>query len=129
MKLLVDSHVLIWAADDPQKLTAKAQSLIVDPSNERLLSAGAVWEVAIKFSLGKLPLSLPFRQWMDKVIADLVLDLLPISLDHAERQTSLPWHHRDPFDRLMASQALIEDIPLISDDEIFDQYGVNRIWN
>lgn len=128
MRLLLDSHTLIWAADDPGKLTAQAQSLILDPANDRLVSAATVWEMAIKFSLGKLPLSLPYRPWMDKVIADLVLDVLPITLDHAERQTGLPWHHRDPFDRLLAAQVLTEGIPLVSDDAIFDQYGVNRIW-
>ena len=99
MKLLLDSHTLIWAADDPAKLTALAQALLQDPSHDRLVSAASLWEIAIKFSLGRLPLSLPYRQWMDKAIADLGLILLPITLDHAERQASLPWHHRDPFSR------------------------------
>lgn len=69
MRLLLDSHTLIWAADDPGKLPALAKSLILDPSNERLISAATIWEMAIKVSLGKLPLSLPYRQWMEKAMA------------------------------------------------------------
>ncbi len=73
MRLLLDSHTLIWAADAPAKLSARAQGLIHDPANDRLLSAATLWEVGIKFSLGRLPLALPYRQWMDRAIADLVL--------------------------------------------------------
>ena len=128
MRLLLDSHTLIWAADDPSKLSALAQGLIQDPAHDRLISAATIWEIAIKFGMGRLPLSLPYRPWMDQVVADLALDVLPITLDHADRQAGLPWHHRDPSDRLLAAQALVEDIPLVGADVIFDQYGVNRIW-
>ena len=128
MKLLLDSHTLIWAADDPAKLTALAQALLQDPSHDRLVSAASLWEIAIKFSLGRLPLSLPYRQWMDKAIADLGLILLPITLDHAERQASLPWHHRDPFDRLLVAQAQVESMPIVSADAKLDIYGITRIW-
>ncbi|MBL8793914.1 MAG: type II toxin-antitoxin system VapC family toxin [Planctomycetia bacterium] len=128
MRLLLDSHTLIWAADDTAKLSAVAQELIQDPAHDRLVSAASIWEIAIKYGMGRLPLSLPYRPWMDQVIADLALDILPITLDQAERQAGLPWHHRDPFDRLLAAQALVEGIPLISADAAFDPYGVNRIW-
>ena len=128
MKLLLDSHTLIWAADDPAKLTALAQALLQDPSHDRLVSAESLWEIAIKFSLGRLPLSLPYRQWMDKAIADLGLILLPITLDHAERQASLPWHHRDPFDRLIVAQTQFEGLPVVSADAKLDIYGITRIW-
>ena len=128
MKLLLDSHTLIWAADDPAKLTALAQALLQDPSHDRLVSAASLWEIAIKFSLGRLPLSLPYRQWMDKAIADLGLILLPITLDHAERQASLPWHHRDPFDRLIVAQTQFEGLPVVSADAKLDIYGITRIW-
>ena len=84
--------------------------------------------MAIKFSRGKLPLSLPYRQWMDRAIADLGLVVLPATLDHAERQASLPWHHRDPFDRLFVAQALVEGVSLVSADETLDAYGISRIW-
>jgi PIN domain nuclease of toxin-antitoxin system len=128
VKLLLDSHTLIWAADDPAKLSARAQSLIHDPANDRLLSAATLWEIAIKFGLGRLPLSLPYRQWMDRAMADLVLVILPITLDHAERQASLPWHHRDPFDRLLVAQVQVEGVPLVSADGDLDAYGISRIW-
>ena len=128
MKLLLDSHTLIWAADDPTKLTALVQALLRDPSQDRLMSVASFREIAIRFSLGRLPLSLPYRHWMDKAMADLDLELLPITLDHAERQASLPWHHRDPFDRLIVAQAQMEGVPLVSGDPKLDAYGINRIW-
>ena len=95
---------------------------------ELLLSASTMWELSIKSGLTKLKLSLPFRQWMEKATADLGLIVLPITLDHAERQAGLPLHHRDPFDRLLAAQALVEGMPLVSTDAMFDRYGVIRIW-
>lgn len=128
MKLLLDSHTLIWAADDPAQLTAAAQGLLQDPAHDRMLSAATLWEVAIKFSLGKLPLSLPYRQWMDRAIADLGLVVLPITLDHTDRQTGLPWHHRDPFDRLLVAQAQVEGVPIVSADAVLDAYGIARLW-
>lgn len=128
MRLLLDSHTLIWSADDPAKIPVSVMSLLSDPANGRLLSAATIWEIAIKVGKGRLPLSLPYRQWMDKAIADLCLTILPIQLDHAERQSRLPDHHRDPFDRLLAAQALVEEVPIISDDDSFDAYAVHRIW-
>lgn len=128
MRLLLDSHTLIWAVDDPAKLGAQAQGLIQDPSHDRLMSAATLWEIAIKFGLGKLPLSLPYRQWMDRAIDDLGLVILPITLDHAERQAGLPWHHRDPFDRLLVAQAQVEGMPLVSADPALDAYGITRLW-
>jgi PIN domain nuclease of toxin-antitoxin system len=128
VRLLLDSHTLIWAADDPAQLTAVAQGLLQDPAHDRLLSAASLWEIAIKFSLGRLPLSMPYRQWMDKAIADLGLVILPISLDHAEQQAGLPWHHRDPFDRLLVAQAKVEGVPLVSADAALDAYGISRLW-
>lgn len=128
MKLLLDAHTLLWAADDPSKLSARVQGLIQDPAHDRLMSAATLWEITNKVSLGKLPLSLPYRQWVDRAMTDLVLDVLPITLDHAERQASLPWHHRDPFDRLLVAQAQVEGVPLVSADPVLDAYGITRLW-
>jgi PIN domain nuclease of toxin-antitoxin system len=128
MKLLLDAHALIWSADRPAQIPAAAMAALSDPSCDLLVSAATIWEMAIKHSLGKLPLSLPYRQWMETALADLGLALLPITLDHAERQCALPFHHRDPFDRLLAAQSLVEDLYLVSGDTIFDSYGVKRIW-
>ncbi|HSZ54175.1 MAG TPA: type II toxin-antitoxin system VapC family toxin [Tepidisphaeraceae bacterium] len=100
-----------------------------EPSNELLLSAGTTWEIAIKMSLNKLTLSLPFGRWMNKAIADLTLSVLPITVDYAEVQAGLPFHHRDPFDRLLVAQAIVEKVPIVTADSMFDSYGIKRIWD
>ncbi|HET6883399.1 MAG TPA: type II toxin-antitoxin system VapC family toxin [Pirellulales bacterium] len=128
MRLLVDAHCLIWAVDDPAKLTRAASVALGDAANELLIGAGTMWELSIKTGLGKLALSSPFRQWMEQAIADLDLTVTPISLEHCHVQASLPFHHRDPFDRLLAAQSLTEGVQVVSADAIFDQYGVGRIW-
>ena len=99
-----------------------------DPANELVVSAGTIWELSIKVGLGKLSLSLPFRTWIEKALVDLGLVVSPITLEVAERQMALPFHHRDPFDRLLVAQCLLEAIPIVSADSVFDQYGVGRIW-
>jgi PIN domain nuclease of toxin-antitoxin system len=128
VRLLLDSHVLIWAVDDPARLSVPAASALRNPMNERLLSAATVWELAIKVGLGKLTLSAPYRQWMAKAVNDLVATILPITVDYADAQTRLPNHHRDPFDRMLVAQSQVEGISLVSNEAIFDRYGVFRIW-
>jgi PIN domain nuclease of toxin-antitoxin system len=128
MRLLVDTHAVIWAVDDPSKLSPHAVRALEEPTNELLLSAATIWEIGIKVGLKKLSLSLPFRQWMNKAIADLGLTTLPITVEYADVQAGLPRHHGDPFDRLLAAQAQVENVSLVSADLVFDQYGVNRIW-
>ena len=90
MEVILDSHTLIWALDDPAKLSPLAAATLQDPANKLLISTASVWEIAIKVGNGKLPLSLLYRAWMDKAIADLGLMILSITLAHAERQISLP---------------------------------------
>ena len=128
MRLLLDSQALIWAVDEPAKLSTASATAIQDPANELLLSAATVWEIAIKIGLKKLSLSLPFRQWMNQAIADLSLFLLPITVEYADAQSSLPHHHRDPFDRLIVAQALADTIRVVSADPAFELYGVDRLW-
>lgn len=128
MKHLLDAHSLIWALDDPSKLGKQAIGVLEDPGHELLVSVGTIWELSIKAGLGKLRLSLPYRQWMERATADLGLTVLPITLEYADRQMALPFHHRDPFDRLLVAQCLVESISLVSADTVFDQYGVTRIW-
>ncbi|MEX2307212.1 MAG: type II toxin-antitoxin system VapC family toxin [Pirellulales bacterium] len=127
MRLLLDAHALIWAVDDPSKLGTKAATELIDPSNELLLSAGTVWESSIKVGLGKLSLSLPFGEWMNKAIADLGATVLPIQIDHADAQTQMPGRG-DPFDRLLAAQANVEELSVVSNDTQLDLYGVARLW-
>lgn len=129
MRHLVDAHSLIWALDDPRKLGVKAIAALEDPANELVVSAGTIWELSIKVGLEKLSLSLTYRKWIERAVADLGLVVLPITLEVAERQMKLPFHHRDPFDRLLAAQCIVESMPLVSADSVFDQYRVIRIWD
>lgn len=115
--------------DDPSKLGVRAVAVLEDPANELVISIGTIWELSIKTGLQKLSLSLPYRQWMERALADLGLAVSTITLDFAERQMALPSHHRDPFDRLLVAQCLVESIPLVSADSVFDQYGITRVWD
>ncbi len=128
MRALLDTHALVWYVDQDQLLSASAHAAITDPANDLLLSAATIWEIAIKAGRNKLSLSMPYCQWMNKAIADLGLTLLPITVEYADVQAGLPRHHGDPFDRLLAAQATVENVPLVSADAVFDQYGVKRIW-
>jgi len=128
LKILIDTHTLFWSVDDPAKVSAVAMAAIQPLTNDVLLSAASIWELAIKVGLGKMSLSLPYRQWMEKAITDLKLMVLPVTVEYADRQSLLPPHHKDPFDRLMIAQALVERIPIASADAVFDPYGVTRIW-
>jgi PIN domain nuclease of toxin-antitoxin system len=128
MRLLVDSHSLIWAVDDPSRLSPAATAALQDPAHELLVSAATVWEIAIKVGLGKLTLSSSYRDWMKRAITDLGLSMLPVTVDCANAQVALPLHHRDPFDRLLIAQALTDGVPVVSADLQFDAYGITRVW-
>jgi PIN domain nuclease of toxin-antitoxin system len=128
MRGLIDAHTLLWAVDDPSRLGPSAVSALQDPGNDLFVSAGTVWEMAIKVGLGKLALSLPYRAWIERALADLGASVLPISVAHAEAQAKLPHHHRDPFDRPLIAQAFVESMTIVGHDGLFDAYGVTRIW-
>jgi PIN domain nuclease of toxin-antitoxin system len=123
-RLLVDTHALLWWLTDDPALSAAARAAVADPANEPLVSTACVWEIAIKRSLGKLtaPDDLPER------IADAGFAWLPISAEHAWRVRDLPKHHRDPFDRVLVAQALIERVPIITANPNFGEYGVEVRW-
>lgn len=125
MRLLLDTHTLLWSADDPARLSLAALN---DPANDLLLSAATIWELSIKVGQGKLTLSMPYRKWMETAIADLRLAILPITVEFAERQATLPPLHKDPFDRLLIAQSLVAAVPIVGTDTAFDAYGVTRIW-
>jgi PIN domain nuclease of toxin-antitoxin system len=128
MRHLIDTQSVIWYVDQDHLLSPAAHVTITDPANDLLLSAASVWEIAIKVGLAKLTLSLAYRQWMAKAIADLSLVVLPITVDYADVQAALPRHHGDPFDRLIVAQAIAEGVPVISSDRQLDAYGITRIW-
>ena len=128
MRLLLDTHAFLWFIMGSANLSVNARALIENPANERLLSVASLWEVAIKTSLGKLTLSSPFDDLVPAQLKVNGIDLLNIKVDHLSTLTTLPFHHRDPFDRLIIAQALVEELPVISLDGAFDAYGVTRHW-
>jgi len=128
MEFLLDTHTLIWFFQDDPQLSGGAKTLIEDPVNRKRVSIATCWEIAIKVGLGKLNLGAPTRPYLDRAIARNNFHLLPISLDHATLVERLPPHHKDPFDRLLIAQAIIEDVPIISVDVAFDAYPARRLW-
>ncbi len=128
MTLLLDTHSLLWfLADDPM-LSAPAKTAIEDPVNPRLLSPVSLQEIAIKVQLGKLKLYEPFGVLFPAQLVLNRIKLLPIETAHIEPLTTLPLFHKDPFDRLIAATALVEGLTVVSADQAFDAYGVNRLW-
>ena len=128
MRFLLDTHTLLWSFTADRSLSARARRLIQDGSNELLISAASVWEIATKVRLGKLPTGEILLSDLDAYLARLGCEGLPISLSHAMRAGALGGEHRDPFDRMLISQAQAENLPIISNDRIFDVYHVQRIW-
>jgi PIN domain nuclease of toxin-antitoxin system len=128
MKLLLDTHTLLWfLAADPQ-LSATAKAALEDPANERWLSPISLLEIALKVRLKKLALSDPFGVLFPAQLAANRIQLLPMAPRHIEPLTTLPLHHKDPFDRLIAATTLVEKIRVVSVDAILDAYGVTRLW-
>ena len=127
MKILLDTHTAIWWLDAPKRLGRAGYKLIADPSSEVLISPVTPWEMAIKMNSCKMPPHILVTDFL-KVIREQEFTLLQIHPLHAIRSGLLPFHHRDPFDRLLAAQALELGVPLVSFDAIFDRYGVERIW-
>ena len=128
MNLLLDTHTFLWFIAGDSSLSKAARSAIEDLNNNLYLSVASVWEIAIKVSIDKLELSEPFETFIPEQLAENGIELLDISVEHAAQIVSMPFHHRDPFDRLIAAQANVEKMTLLSVDEVFDSYGINRLW-
>jgi PIN domain nuclease of toxin-antitoxin system len=128
VKLLLDSHVLIWWASSSERLSQRVYSLINDTNNTLVFSIASVWEMQIKLQLGKLNLNSSLPVLIDNQQRVNNLQLLPIELVHIWGLTNLPNYHRDPFDRLLIAQAIVEQIPLVSIDSVFDNYPIQRLW-
>ena len=127
MKLLLDTHIFLWWADDPEKLSQAALSALQDEANEIILSVVSVWEMQIKIQLGKLKLSLPLKDLIKNQQETNQLNLLPVELKHVLALDTLPFHHKDPFDRLLMAQSLEEDLTLVSADSQFTPYSVKLL--
>jgi PIN domain nuclease of toxin-antitoxin system len=128
VRLLLDTHAFLWFITNDQRLSATATALIADPNNEILVSPASYWETAIKISIGKYPLSTPYETFITQGIHGNGFKILPIEPKHTAVLTTMPFHHRDPFDRLLVAQAHVERIAVVSNDAILDRYGVNRVW-
>jgi len=126
-RLLLDTHVVIWAATDYERLPASIQDALLS-DGDISISVASVWEMAIKKSLGKLEMDIPLDAFIQGQLKALRARLLPVEASHALAVEHFPYHHRDPFDRLLAAQALTEDLELVSADPIFDTYPVSRLW-
>lgn len=128
MRLLLDTQALLWFLLDDPRLSVKARESIVATDMSILVSPASIWEIAIKISLGKYALPAPFAAFWTEQMQTNDFSLLPISVSHAARLVDLPFHHRDPFDRLIIAQSLEEGIPVVSSDDTFGRYGVDRVW-
>lgn len=127
MKLLLDTHVFIWWADQPEKLSPAALSALKDEANELLLSVASVWEMQIKIQLGKLKLSLPLKELVKNQQETNDITVSPVALTHVLALDALPFHHKDPFDRLLIAQSIEEDLTLVSADSQFSAYSVKLL--
>jgi PIN domain nuclease of toxin-antitoxin system len=126
--LLLDTHAMLWFVWDDKRLSSTAKSLIEDAGNRKLFSTASCWEIAIKVGLGKLALGEPSRSFLPREITRNNIELLPISLNHATAVETLPAHHRDPFDRIVIAQAMVDSLSVVSADAILDRYDVSRLW-
>ncbi|MDZ8030495.1 type II toxin-antitoxin system VapC family toxin [Nostoc sp. DedSLP04] len=128
MKLLLDTHVIIWSAGNPEKLSERVKNLLIDTNNFWVVSIATVWELQIKSQLGKLNLSSSLPNFIETQQRVNNLQILPIELTHIYALEALLSHHRDPFDRILIAQAIVEKMPLLSIDTVFDAYPVQRLW-
>lgn len=128
MKLLFDTHALIWFAEDRPELSEAVRAALADSSDDVFCSVASIWEMAIKLSLGKLKMAVRLEGPFERLLERHGFRLIAVEYLHAARVAALPWHHRDPFDRLLVAQALVEGMALLSHDGQLDAYGIKRIW-
>ena len=128
MRLLLDTHAFLWWLEGNRQLSRKARSAIGDPTAAVFVSAASAWEIATKFRLGKLSGAAAIVNDIAGAVASQAFSPLAITLAHAQRAGLLPGAHRDPFDRMLIAQAQAEDLALITNETVFDGYGIRRIW-
>jgi PIN domain nuclease of toxin-antitoxin system len=128
VRLLLDTQAALWWVGADRRLSPAARRAIRNPDNERLLSIAAAWEMAIKRSLGKLRLPMRVGAFLTEHLPRNGISLLSLSLGDVDRVEALPLHHRDPFDRLMAAQAIERGLKIVSADSVFERYDLERIW-
>ena len=128
MRLLLDTHAFLWWLTDDALLTRRAHAAVADRGNDVFVSAASAWEIATKYRIGKLPAASLLTGDLDGVIASQGFSVLPVTVRHGQKAGALPGPHRDPFDRMLMAQALLDMLGLVSNEAVFDQYGVVRVW-
>jgi PIN domain nuclease of toxin-antitoxin system len=129
VRLLLDTHTFLWFINGDAKLSPYARQHIENAKNTRLLSTASLWEMAIKVSTGKLKLGMSFTELYTTHIQDNAIEILEMTSEHPDILKTLPFHHKDPFDRMIISQGIAENIPILSHDELFENYeNAERIW-
>jgi PIN domain nuclease of toxin-antitoxin system len=128
VRFVLDTHTLLWYVSDDPKLSARSIDILEDVGNEALLSVGSLFEISIKVSAKKLSVGSPISRFVAEKVEAIGIGLLPITPLQLDILATLPFHHRDPFDRLIVAQCLSEGIPLLSRDGVLDSYGVERLW-
>lgn len=128
MRLLLDTHALLWWLDGDRRLSRRARAAVADEDNTVFVSAASAWELATKARLGKLPGALDVASDLAGCLSRQDFLELPITVTHAQRAGGLRIDHRDPFDRMLIAQAQMEDLPLVTNEVLFDAFGIARIW-
>jgi len=128
MDILLDTHTLLWFITDDPRLSRNGVKLIDDPLNNKFVSIVSLWEISIKISTGKISLIEPFEDLFPHQLEVNGFELMPVKIEHTSIITALPFHHRDPFDRLLIAQSMRENMPIVSADKVFDVYDITRLW-
>lgn len=128
MRLLLDTHSFLWWLAGSRRLSRRAREAVADPSATVFVSAASAWEIATKFRLGKLPGAAAIVEDLAGAIASQAFTPLPVTVGHAQRAGALAGDHRDPFDRMLIAQAQSENVQLVTNEKLFDAYGVRRLW-
>lgn len=129
MRILLDTHTFLWFIGGDSRLHTEARRRIEDLENRRFLSIASLWEIAIKSSLGKLRLGMSVTELARSQVEGNAIDVLGITAAHLDSMAQQPFHHKDPFDRLIIAQSLVEDIPVLGKDAAFDLYSIRRLWD
>ncbi len=127
MRILLDTHIFLWAFLSPEKLGKKTIDLLEDKENEKFLSAASSWEITIKFAKGSLILPDPPKIFVSKAISEAGIKQIQITVNDTLHVSDLPFYHKDPFDRLLITQAQAHDLHILTDDRVFDSYDVDTI--
>jgi PIN domain nuclease of toxin-antitoxin system len=128
MRLLLDTHALLWFVEGSSQLPARTRNLLFEEQDDVFVSTASIWEIAIKTSVGKLRFAADIGPFFKTEMARNSFLSLPITHEHAARVATLPLHHRDPFDRMLAAQCDVERLAIVSRDPSFDAYGIKRLW-